>query len=312
MSSMTAYEEALFAYHEPHELMRALHEVHGELDDAQFWKLFRQSWQRSKSFARSSVEIRQMLTAERLHAIPERYAAFLPDEVQFLKNALRRDKPVKLYRGGSLKNLTGFSWTPKKTLAEEFATHCGNDDPHIVAGYLEPRKIILYLRARNEVVCFPEDIENYKVSDGVKPDEDTMNQDAIKAALDSVGVAKVAQKEPWEYLEARIAAGALERQSVLDFMNHTIGLLEPLGFKARVEYAKDIIKHLEGSKCHSEPETKKAGGSATAKAAPAATSTKKRGQTSKSSSPRKPKPKPAPTNSTKSSGRQKGASPTTS
>jgi hypothetical protein len=239
------YRTGLFVLHDKHEIMPALHEVHGALDIVAFWSLFREGWSMIKSLYTVQTHIRDMLTEERLNS-PGRLVAMRKTEIDWLKRAARRDKPVKIYRGGSDANVTGFSWTTKRALAEWHAVRSGFEKTSVVVGRIQPHQIILYLEPGDEIVCFPEHVKVEKIDDhhGLRGDDLTKRR--VQALVEALGANHVMGLTPVEYFMDALEHGRADRDMVLKHMDESATFLEPLGFARRAQTCRDIAAAIRG------------------------------------------------------------------
>lgn len=241
------YKAALTKYHDKHERITGLMDIHGNLDHATFWRLFRDVWTGSESLFLHQAELRRMLTQERL-ATPERFEHAMDEaERAWLRRAARRGKPVKIYRGGCQANLTGFSWTTSMAVAERFANGCPDANRTISIGRVPHDQIIMFCDgSEREVVTFPELVEIEEVKDHPAPaDERAMASRTLQVAVQAKGINAAMNMTPAEYWTMQINMGTRTRQMLVDYFRETIAACEPLGFKSRVATARSILEAIE-------------------------------------------------------------------
>lgn len=238
------FREALINYHNRHERFPALFEVSAELDLTDFWTLFRDVWEAANATSVHAETIRRMLTAERINSTA-RLSAFSVEDREFVKRAIRRGGPIKVYRGGGQHNITGFSWTTKKAIAEAYAMACGHADGFVAVGKIEPSKVIIPISATGEIVAFPEDVTVARVIDvpGFKG-EDLM-QARMKALVACYGAHHVMEMTQAEYFANAVAQGQIERDVIVNHLQTARKFIEPFGFKTRVETIDSILAAME-------------------------------------------------------------------
>lgn len=237
------YRTALFTLHDKHEIMTGLHEIQGDLDNVSFWILFREAWNTVRSLHRETTNVRDMLTAERLNS-PARLAAMRQSEIDWLKRVARRGKPVKVYRGASYQNLTGFSWTTKAKIAQKHARMTGFVENQLIIGRIEPMHIILFNERESEVVCFPEHVKVEKVEDAPGLTGIELETRRVQSIVEAQGANAVHQLSPAEYFVEAVKAARADRKMVVDHMTGALELLETLGFKKRAELNRNILTAL--------------------------------------------------------------------
>jgi hypothetical protein len=245
------YHRALFTMHDKHERVIGLHDVHENLSsDASndlFWPLFRQVWSGSESLFLNGVQLRSMLTVDRI-CDPHRFTTMEKFELDFIKRSAQRGKPVKVYRGGCVLNHTGFSWTTRRQVAEQFAHLSGSAQPTITVGRVPVPNIIMYLGgAESEIIAFPEHVDVEEIED-IKPQVTghALTMRRVQITVQAKGPNALRQLTPAEYFVAEIEQGTLDRDTVLKHMHASKAFLAPLGFKSRLETVETIIGALEG------------------------------------------------------------------
>mgnify|MGYP000217411692 CR=1 FL=1 len=249
LMDLKPYRTALFTLHDRHEILAGLHEIHGDLDIVSFWKLFREAWCQVKSLYTNQTHIRDMLTSERLNS-PGRLACMTGDEIRYLKRASRftmaraKKKGIKVYRGGSMQNITGFSWTQKRAVAVEHARRCGQETGNVVVGYVQPHSVILFLDNRHEIIAFPEDVTVDHVEDAPGMRGEELSGRRIQALVEAFGANYVMQMTPEEYFVDAMKAANADKAMVLEHMDGSATFLEPLGFKERVKTVKGIARAI--------------------------------------------------------------------
>jgi len=241
---LNPYRTALFSHHDPHERWPALFEVHADLPADVLWTLIREVWENSKSNYRHNEIIRRMITAEMINA-PERLAAFSDDDKEMWKLALRRGKPIKVYRGGARPNMTGLTWTTRDDLAAYWAHHSGFDETTLAIGRVEPRHIILALRPIKTVMLFPEHVEIEKVETLPGLEGQPLGSRRIQAMVEAYGANAPLEMTPAEYFKMAVAEGKIDPKVIIDHMKTSRNFLTGLGFKIRVETIDTILTAME-------------------------------------------------------------------
>lgn len=242
--NVASFARALFDGHQNHERLAALAEIAHELDDEAFWLLFRGCYVVSPVLFTFHPVLRDMLTPDRLSAA-ERYGHHTDAALALWKERLRRRKPVKVYRGGTQQNITGFAWTTKRARAVEFAAFTGSPQPKLTVGRIDPRRIVLTIddNGRSDILAFPEhvrveSVENLKPS-APPPNAALVNQvEAYGLPIDAiVSNVRTAPARLGVSVEDAIASFKQERD-----------YLCALGFVKRPAFLHDVLARL------SEPE----------------------------------------------------------
>lgn len=239
------YRTCLMDYHNRHERFPALFEVSADLDLEDFWTLFRDVYEGTNGITVHAEVIRRMLTAERINSTA-RLSAFSIEDREFMKRAIRRGTPIKVYRGGAQQNLTGFAWTTKKDVALHHAVHCGRPEGHLISGRLQPSKMILPISDTGEIVAFPEDVTVEKVVDIKGLSGEALMECRMKGMVASHGANYVMEMTPAEYFVHAVTNDQIDRDVVLNHLRAGRQFIEPFGFKTRVETIDSIIEALEG------------------------------------------------------------------
>ncbi|RUW57159.1 hypothetical protein [Mesorhizobium sp. M8A.F.Ca.ET.021.01.1.1] len=243
------YHRALFTMHDKHERVAGLHDVHQVLtrdDQDLFWPLFRQVWTGSESLFLNGPALRAMLTKERV-CDPNRFTAMEKFELDFIKRSAQRGKPVKVYRGGSVLNHTGFSWTTRRQVAEQFAALSGSSKPSITIGRVPVPNIIMYIGgAESEIIALPEHVDIDTIED-VEPQVTghALNMRRVQITVQAKGPNALQQLTPAEYFLNEIERGTLSRDAVMEHMLASKKLLGQLGFTSRLKTVESIIDALE-------------------------------------------------------------------
>lgn len=240
------YRTAILTLHDRHEMFRGLHEVHGNLDIVDFWRLFREVWTATKSRHLALTYIRDVLTSERLNS-PGRLMCMTNDEVNWLKRATRRNKAVKVYRGAGVPNFTGFSWTPKIDIARHHAERSGYETGQLLTARVEPHSIILYIAAEHEVIAFPEHVSVEKVDEVPGLVGNALQARRVQALVEAQGANAVMQLSQADYFMAAVKESKMDPEKLLTFMESSAEFLEPLGFKERLESVRAISAALRGN-----------------------------------------------------------------
>ncbi|MBS3648749.1 hypothetical protein KEU06_08920 [Pseudaminobacter sp. 19-2017] len=235
---------AIFTMHDKFERVSALHDIHEELTDEAFWSLFRRVWRESESLFLHGVEIRNMLTLARIQS-PARFMAMSAEELDFIKRAARRDAPLKVYRGGSALNHTGFSWTTKRARAEQFANLSGSHQPTVTVGRLPVPNVLLFLSDENEVIAFPEMVEVDRIDDHHPPSEADIKLRRFQIVAQAKGPHALENLTPAEYFHKRIKDGAITKEAIVTHLRKSEEFLEPLGFTTRLATIRETLAGLE-------------------------------------------------------------------
>lgn len=240
----SAYHKALFGLHDKHERVRGLYDIRETITQPVFWRLFREVWRNSESLFLNGREIREMLTIERICAT-ERFTIMSSTELDFIKRAARRGVPLKVYRGGSRLNHTGFSWTTKYKVAEQFAALSGSNQPTITIGRVPVPNIILYLSgSESEIVALPEHVTIDRIEDFPPLPADQTAQRQVQIAVQAKGANALMQMTPAEYFQHSVANGSLDREVVINHMRASFITLELLGFTSRLGTVRSILQAL--------------------------------------------------------------------
>lgn len=232
--------------HDKHERMTGVHDVYAGISNDLFWPLFRQVWQGSESLFLGGVQLREMLTKDRI-CDPERFVAMEKFELDFIKRSAHRGKPVKVYRGGSVLNHTGFSWTTRRPVAEQFAALSGSSKPTITVGRVPVPNIIMYIGgSESEIIALPEHVDVEDIED-IKPQVTGMalQMRRVQITVQAKGPHALQQLTPAEYFLNEIEHGSLNRDVVLDHMRKSKEFLTPLGFKTRLATIESILGALD-------------------------------------------------------------------
>lgn len=235
---------ALFTIHDPHEVFHALREVSGELDDVAFWTLFREAWDRAPSYWNHMEAIRMVLTSERLNS-SARMAPWTKHEIEWMKRAARRDKPVKVYRGASDRNLTGFSWTTKKAVALEHARKCGYEKGSLVTARVPMHSIIFFSSEGSEVVAFPEHVTIEGTQEVPGLSGQALHSRQVQIMVEAKGPATVMGLSAVDFFMDAFAGAKMPKEQVIQHLKISLDLLDKLGFILRREFTRDVLMRLE-------------------------------------------------------------------
>lgn len=240
---LNTYRQAIFQNHDAHERWPALFDIHADLNVEMFWTLFRDIIERGTFFRGHEEIIRRMLTAERVND-PDRLAAYTEDDIAYMKRAIRRGS-IKIYRGGSRANMTGFAWTRDIDRARAFAVSCGQPNGTVVVGRLEPNKVIVPRSHTKDIICFADDVKIEKVYDvaGIT-DEKKLMETRLKILVASFGANHPLEMTPAQYFKQGIDDGRLDRDEFTKFATGSRTFLEPLGFKTRVATLDSILAEV--------------------------------------------------------------------
>lgn len=242
--NLNPYRAALFTIHERHEVFDGLHEIIGALDDEAFWRLFREAWDHSDSYWDKLATIRAMLSAERLNS-EARKLPWTKDELDWMKRALRRGKPVKVYRGASQRNLTGFSWTTKKDIAVDHARRCGYEQGTVVIGRVAPHSIIFYGTREHEVVAFPEHVKIEDTYDVPGLTGQALHARQVQIMVAAKGPAMVMGLSPVDCFMDALEGSKMSKDAAIQNMERCLNLLEKTGFVLRREITREILERLK-------------------------------------------------------------------
>jgi hypothetical protein len=187
-----------------------------------------------------------MLTKDRL-CDPNRFTVMEKFEMDFIRRSAQRGKPVKVYRGGSVLNHTGFSWTTRRPVAEQFAALSGSAKPTITVGRVPVSDIVMYLGgAESEIIALPERVDVESIDD-IEPQVTgySLQMRRVQITVQAKGPNALQQLTPAEYFLNEIESGALNREKILKHMYDSKELLGELGFTSRLKTVESIIYALE-------------------------------------------------------------------
>ena len=238
------YRDALMMYHNKHERFPALLEVSAELDLDDFWTLFREIYEATTGLSVHAEVIRRMLPSERINSTA-RLSAFTEHDREFLKRAIRRGVPIKVYRGAAQHNITGFAWTTKRDVAEYYAKNCARPVGQLVVGRIEPSKVIIPISDTGEIIAFPEDVKIEKVTDTTGLSGEALMECQMKSMIASYGANYVMEMTPAEYFVNAITNNQIDRQVLLNHMTAARKFIEPFGFATRVATIDSILAAME-------------------------------------------------------------------
>lgn len=244
MSSYNAYHNALFLHHNEHERWNALAEVQTELETAELWMLIWELIEASLILFPNQEIMRRLFTAERINH-PGRLAAFIPDDKEWMKRALRRGGPMKLYRGGAQANMTGLAWTTSKAEAYRHAMASGARKATITVGYMRPSDMILAFYDSRTIITLPEKV-NIKHVEEITTHISQEEQAArtLKVAVAWKGANAPMECTPLEYFQHAIGQGSADRDDVVRQLTASRKYLEAFGFKARIERIDEVLAGL--------------------------------------------------------------------
>ena len=244
MSAYNAFYTALFLHHNEHERWPALAEIQTELRVSEFWMLFRDLIESSLILFPHQETIRRLLIAERVNNI-ERMAAYFPEDKEWMKRALRRGGPMKVYRGGMQANLTGFAWTTNRAHAEAHAHLSGARKATVTIGYVRPSEALLAFNHHRTIITFPEKVDIQRVEEiRTNISQESQATRTLKVAVAWKGANAPMECTPLEFFKHAIEQGGSDRDSVIKQLTASRKYLEALGFKARIERIDDILGGL--------------------------------------------------------------------
>lgn len=240
------YTSALFTMHDKFERIPGLYDIHEKItDNVEFWALFTTIWTNNESCFLHLKKIREMLTPDRVNDIEARISLMDDAEVGFLKRSARRKVPIKVYRGGSALNLTGFSWTTRHDEAVKFAKLSGADRPVVSVGRVQVRDVLFYVmnRGESEVVAFPESVDVEKVEDVEPVSVEVRDRCRLQLLVQAKGPHAVANMTQGQWWKEKINIG-LEKGPLIEHLTTSRAVLEKLGFKTRVAAIDDILAEI--------------------------------------------------------------------
>lgn len=244
MSSYNAYHNALFLHHNEHERWNALAEVQTEMETAELWMLIRELIEASLILFPNQEIMRRLFTAERINH-PGRLAAFVPDDKEWMKRALRRGWNMKLYRGGAQANMTGLAWTTSRAEAHRHALASGARKAMITVGYMKPSDMILAFYDKRTIITLPEKVDITQVEEITTHASDEYKASrTLKVAVAWKGANAPMECSPLEYFQYAIEQGTADRDNVVAQLTASRKYLEAFGFKARIERIDEVLAGL--------------------------------------------------------------------
>lgn len=236
--SISTYFASLDKGHQAHERLPALREIAHNLEDDDFWFLFRVVWQNTFAYFPHAKTIRELLTPDRMNA-PERVGLATPDEQKVWRERIRRRRSLKLYRGGDMRNVTGFSWTTNRSIAEAHALRYGRPTPLVAVGRIDPRRLVIPLDGpQSEIVCFPEHVEVERVDELPTP-ATLINETSI--TVQAVGLPPSIYAE---VIQKKSDAGELDLMDTIKALGMERDYLRSLGFERRPAMLDQLIGML--------------------------------------------------------------------
>lgn len=234
MPDYKEYLDALLRHHDDHERVQALFEINGDLTPDVFWKLFKVIWRVTSVMSPHQELLRRMLTSERVNGVG-RIEAWTEMDFEWAKRAVARNKPMKIYRGGSTGfGLTGFCWTTNYERAARYAERTGFPHGVITVGRIDPSLVMLWDDDLRDVFVFPDHVKNERHDNVMVKDQAIVREAQLRALAGLKGAAAIAGLTPGMGLRDAIEKGRRNKEKAIKQLEESRAFLQGLGFKQRL------------------------------------------------------------------------------
>lgn len=246
------YVVALVKHHDHHERIPALFEVFADISKATFWRALSQMVPITPHFATHQELLRRMLSKERIEDIG-RVEAWHREDLEWLQRAVRRPRPMKVYRGACVKfGVTGFTWTTNYQRAKRFAELSGMAEATIAVGRIDAHAVLLPFHDVSDIFTVPEYVKIERVDDVKVKDPLLLKEAQLRGVAGVHGSAKVLDITPGKALRIAIEEGRRDRDKALAQLADSRVFLEKLGFKKRLATIDEMVEEIKDAVCSAE------------------------------------------------------------